>query len=263
MKKLVLFTLCLTATMTNAAPRNAKPSVNVGKPQVAQRHSIPSVISTSPSRQRPPKEQEPEPVVFNCTFNWDVMPASMQLIPQTLGEYYVLPTETETKKGHTFEGWVNLDDPFTEITATTKVELSQPHTLWATWLPARYTITLDAQRGTVDKNQLDVFYETPYDGFWGDVLPTPTRRGYTFKGWHTEAKDGIRVVGSDIMDKDFNHTLYAQWKLNIVSAFVPRTPQEFMLDQMKRHQQPKLNHLRKQKNDALWLLRLFMSKAKK
>ena len=42
-------------------------------------------------------------------------------------------------------------------------------------------------------------------------LPTPTRGGYTFAGWYTEASGGTRVTANDIVAATANTTIFAHW----------------------------------------------------
>ncbi len=44
-------------------------------------------------------------------------------------------------------------------------------------------------------------------------LPTPTRDGYDFEGWYTEAKDGVEIVSTDTVDFTSDVTLYAHWSV--------------------------------------------------
>lgn len=46
------------------------------------------------------------------------------------------------------------------------------------------------------------------------VLTTPTRSGYTFKGWYTAASGGTLITSSTIFNGTSNITLYAQWTAN-------------------------------------------------
>lgn len=46
------------------------------------------------------------------------------------------------------------------------------------------------------------------------VLPTPTRRGYTFAGWYTSASGGTLVTDSTTITTNGSHSLYAYWTAN-------------------------------------------------
>ena len=52
--------------------------------------------------------------------------------------------------------------------------------LFANWLPETYTLTFDANGGSVSTTTKSVVYGNTYTD-----LPTPTRAGYIFKGWYS------------------------------------------------------------------------------
>ena len=60
---------------------------------------------------------------------------------------------------------------------------------------------------------LTVTKSVTYDSTYGD-LPTPTRAGYTFKGWYTSASDGTKVTSTTKVTTASNHTIHAQWTAN-------------------------------------------------
>jgi uncharacterized repeat protein (TIGR02543 family) len=43
-------------------------------------------------------------------------------------------------------------------------------------------------------------------------LPTASRKGYTFAGWFTKARGGVRILPSTTVTLSADQTLYAQWK---------------------------------------------------
>lgn len=70
-----------------------------------------------------------------------------------------------------------------------------------------YTVTFNGNGvSTVSPSTL----VTNSDGKLTDSLPIPTRSGYTFEGWYTEANGGTKVSDNHVFDKDM--TLYAHWK---------------------------------------------------
>ena len=81
--------------------------------------------------------------------------------------------------------------------------------LYATWTPNMYTVTFNANGGSVSPTSRTVSYGSTYGS-----LPAPTRTGYTFTGWYTAPSGGARVLGTDIVTTAANHTLYAQWTPN-------------------------------------------------
>ena len=132
-----------------------------------------------------------------------VTPDTMTL---THGDVYgKLPTPT--RDGYTFAGW------FTDPNGGAKVEqgdvVTASHTLYAHWTANKYTVTFDANGGTVGTTTKTVTYGNPYG-----ELPTPTREGYTFAGWFTEKDGGTQVTKETVVKTVADHTLYAHWTAN-------------------------------------------------
>ena len=75
-------------------------------------------------------------------------------------------------------------------------------------VPSRmsYTVTFNANGGTVDKSSKSVTNGSTY----GD-LPTPVRSDYTFEGWFTSSSGGTQITSSTIVNLAANQTLYAHW----------------------------------------------------
>jgi len=69
-----------------------------------------------------------------------------------------------------------------------------------------YTIQFDANGGTCNQASKTVTHNTAYG-----ALPTPTKNGYRFNGWYTEAGGGTKVTSDTIVTITANQTLYAQW----------------------------------------------------
>ncbi len=93
-----------------------------------------------------------------------------------------------TRPGYTFGGWYEDKGGTTSLTEGTDATVSPPEyyqftestIIYAKWTYP-YTITLDADGGTVEKKTL---YTDKVDGEKLPKLPTPTKDGYTFKGWY-------------------------------------------------------------------------------
>ena len=114
-----------------------------------------------------------------------------------------LPTPTRT--GYTFTGWYTEPTGGSKVDSTTK--LTKSTTLYAQWKKITYTISFNANGGSVGTSKKTVEY-----GSTLGTLPTPTRTGYTFTGWYTAASGGSKVYSTTKSTKSM--TLYAQWKLN-------------------------------------------------
>lgn len=107
-----------------------------------------------------------------------------------------------TRAGYSFAGWYNSEDEeqTAAITVTANVMLT------AHWTPNTYTVTFDADGGTLAEGE-DTITVT-YGQVYGE-LPTPTFSGKSFDSWYTE--DGIRIQSTDTVNIIGNQTLVAQW----------------------------------------------------
>lgn len=120
---------------------------------------------------------------------------------------------TYTRTGYTQTGWT-----------TTKGSNAVAHkvngrftgnyskTLYPVWTANTYTITFNANSGTVDTESKTVTYGSTY----GD-LPTPTRTGYTFDGWFTKASGGTQRKSSSTVSITKDTTLYAHWTVQSIA----------------------------------------------
>ena len=113
--------------------------------------------------------------------------------------------------GYTFGGWyldpscnVKVGDAETvKEKANLTSECDGTVTLYAKWTANTYTVTYDANGGSVDtKNQSKI-----YDSTYGS-LPTPTRADYLFIGWYIGS---TKVETSTMVATAGNHTLKAEW----------------------------------------------------
>lgn len=75
--------------------------------------------------------------------------------------------------------------------------------------PIYYTVIFEANGGSVDVNEKQIEYNTPYG-----ELPTPIRAGYEFEGWYTAVNGGTQVTEATVMEYITTQTLYAHWTAN-------------------------------------------------
>ncbi|MCR5590991.1 MAG: InlB B-repeat-containing protein [Lachnospiraceae bacterium] len=127
-----------------------------------------------------------------------------------LGTYGTLPEPT--RAGYTFVGWYTAESDGTKITSETTVDNPEAHELFAHWTGNEYTLEFDANGGTCTPTSQTVIFGNTY----GD-LPTPSKPGYVFDGWHT-AKTGGKLIDKDktVSVDNFNvsasaHKVYAKW----------------------------------------------------
>ena len=128
-----------------------------------------------------------------------------------------LPTPTRT--GYTFNGWYFESD----FSGTRQTKITQGTTghkiYYAKWTANTYTITWNANGGTVTPATSTY----TYDGAVVE-MPRPTRDGYTFNGWYTAESGGTQInnVGKDNKPTS-NVTYYAHWtenKHDVIIAYV-------------------------------------------
>ena len=75
-----------------------------------------------------------------------------------------------------------------------------------TYTTKTYTVTFNANGGTTSTTSKTVTALSTYG-----TLPTPTRTGYSFKGWYTASSGGTKITSSSTVNLSANQTLYAQW----------------------------------------------------
>ncbi len=73
----------------------------------------------------------------------------------------------------------------------------------------KITVRFNANGGTVKKTSKKVSKGALYGS-----LPTPTYKGYTFKGWYTKKSGGKKITKTSGVTSSKNTTLYAHWAAN-------------------------------------------------
>lgn len=125
--------------------------------------------------------------------------------------YGTLPTPT--RDYYTFNGWYTSSSGGTQVTASTTMGGGNV-TVYAHWTANTYTLTFNANGGSVSTSSKIISYSAAYG-----TLPTPTRDYYTFNGWYTSSSGGTQVTASTIMGGS-NVTVYAHWELKPESDWV-------------------------------------------
>lgn len=114
---------------------------------------------------------------------------------------------TPTRKGYTFKGWYTAKSGGSLRADATKVSTAKAHTLYAHWTIAKYTLTYNVNGGdALSPASKTITYNSKYG-----TLATPTRMGYTFKGWFTSKTGTTRVTKNVKVTKTANHSIYAHW----------------------------------------------------
>ncbi|MBO4962306.1 MAG: InlB B-repeat-containing protein [Clostridia bacterium] len=144
---------------------------------------------------------------YTVTFNANGGTTPTESKSVTYGSTYSdLPTPTKT--GYSFNGWYTASSGGNKVTSNTTVTITSAQTLYAQWTANTYTVTFNANGGTTPTASKSVTYDSTY----GD-LATPTRDGYTFKGWYTESSGGTEVTSNTTVTITSAQTLYAQWTI--------------------------------------------------
>lgn len=169
-------------------------------------NNVPSSINVHYNSTGPAPAEEKYTVFFDT--NGGTMTADDSKTVTKGGTYGTLPTPKRT--GYTFKGWYTKSSGGSRVSSGTKVNLTGDQTLYAQWTKSgststtKYTIKFNANGGTVSKTSITVAKNAAYG-----TLPTPTRSGYSFKGWYTAKTGGTKV--SSTTKATASCTLYAQW----------------------------------------------------
>ena len=123
--------------------------------------------------------------------------------------YKEFPPEP-TRIGYEFAGWFTEKDGGNDKPVKVDTKVTASHTLYAHWTAKKYTVTFDANGGTVTPAEQTVTYGSTYG-----ELPTPTRKGYTFVGWFTNPNGGTQVKADAEVTTAADRTLHAHWTQNI------------------------------------------------
>ncbi|MBO5076448.1 MAG: InlB B-repeat-containing protein [Clostridia bacterium] len=188
----------------NATPTAAPTEGPTAEPTAAPTEG-PTAVPTATPTPKPTDAPTPEPTAKVVTVSFDAGEGSVSQTSSKVSvgsNYGSLPTPTRT--GYTFDGWYTAASGGIKVTSGSGVSNTSNHTLYAHWNPNSYTVTLNANGGSVSSGSKSVKYDATYG-----TLPVPTRNGYSFDGWFTE--DGTAVTSSTVVKTAANHTLYAAW----------------------------------------------------
>ena len=150
-------------------------------------------------------------------------------ISVTYGNSYTLPTLTRT--GYSFDGWFSGNTQYTSGTWNEEADV----TLVAKWTANEYNLILK----DIGKKDIVVTFNYNYSGSTsttvtlkdGDTLSypsMPSRSGYIFRGWYTDAACTTRFDFTSAITSDL--TLYAGWTdmpRNYVYTEVQKDPSEY------------------------------------
>jgi len=129
-----------------------------------------------------------------------------------------LSSTIPTRTNFTFNGWNTASDGSgTNYSAGGSYTANASATLWARWTPIQYTVTWDANGGTVSPTSSTVNAGSSV------TAPTPTRSGFTFSTWRNPLSGGdpIFVSAGGSYTPTGNITFFAIWTQQVPGP--PRT----------------------------------------
>lgn len=127
------------------------------------------------------------------------------------GTAKVLTRNAYARTGYTFTGWNTKSDgkgtAYADGASVKNLTANKDGvvTLYAQWKANSYTLTYDANGGTVSTSSKTLQYGDAFG-----ILPTPKRDGHKFLGWYTSATGGTKVSETTKIDAK-NTTIYAHW----------------------------------------------------
>jgi uncharacterized repeat protein (TIGR02543 family) len=114
---------------------------------------------------------------------------------------------TTSRTGYSFAGWFTVASGGSQATTSTVVSTASDHTLYAHWTANNYTVSFDANGGSIPT---PASKQVTFGSAYG-TLATTSRTGYSFAGWFTASSGGTEVNAATIVSTASNHTLFAQW----------------------------------------------------
>lgn len=123
-------------------------------------------------------------------------------------EALALSATQPTRAGYTFGGWSGSNGVTYAAGGTVAAGVNQALVLTAIWNAIPYTLTYNANGGTVSPASKSVAYGSAYG-----TLPVPTRADYYHLGWFTDPTAGSQVSASTTMGIG-GATIYAHWHHN-------------------------------------------------
>ena len=128
-----------------------------------------------------------------------------------LGDNFVVSDKNNLDKtGYSFSSWNDSSDGLGKnFIVGNSYKAENNLDLYAKWTANTYTLSFNAQGGTVSPTSKSVTYAQAVG-----TLPTPTRSGYTFSGWFTSSTGGTQYTSSTVYTQTVGLTLHARWTAN-------------------------------------------------
>ena len=120
---------------------------------------------------------------------------------------YTEPLCTPVCRGYTFNTWRYND---LDINNNSIVGERNNHTLIAKYTANKYTVSYNSNTGSAcSPDNKTVTFDEPYG-----PLCTPSKNGYTYKGWWTTLSSGTQITSTTYVSTTSDHIIYAHWEAN-------------------------------------------------
>ena len=144
---------------------------------------------------------------YECNLSYSSGGGTGEMASQVVTNSGVVAENSFTREGYTFDGWLIGSTKYSSGQQLSNLKDDMNFT--ATWKPNTYTVTFNANGGSVSLPTKSVTYASPYG-----QLPDSTRDGYKFNGWYTSATSGSPIDSSTTVTITTDQTLYAHWTAN-------------------------------------------------
>ena len=159
---------------------------------------------------------------YTISFNANGGSGAPSSVTKYYGETVALPTTTPTRSGYTFSGWGTYSsDTSANYQPGSNYSSNSSSTLYAIWTanvpePETYTVSYNANGGSgapsaqVKTENVTLTLSST----------TPTRSGYTFKGWSTsKTATSPNYYAGGSYTANASATLYAVWEQNAPTTY--------------------------------------------
>jgi uncharacterized repeat protein (TIGR02543 family) len=146
--------------------------------------------------------------VIQYTVTWNANGGSVTPSSNTVNAGSSVTAPTPTRSGYTFLYWRDTPDGDFLYSVNAGASFTPPSsiTMYARWQVIQYTVTYNANGGTVSPTSATV------NAGSSTTLPTPSRSGFTFNGWYTASSGGSFLgLGGTSYTPSSSITIFAQW----------------------------------------------------
>ena len=155
-----------------------------------------------------------KPITYSILYNPNGGYGEPAAQSKTEGTAIKLSSTAPSREGYTFKGWATSSTGSVVYQPGDSYTADKSVTLYAVWAAKQYTVTYDANGGTGAPSKQTKTYGTALTL----SSTTPTRTGYTFKGWATSGSGSVAYQPGDSYTTESSTTLYAIWTAKTYSV---------------------------------------------